>query len=483
MCHSAFVYSSKSRGYVAITYHRVVAGNDAKLDSGLLVLRHIIKGTTGHTAVRLCDEMEGAFIDLAKLYIMAKRNDGAFTTADGDIEEASRRLAASALRRVLAITTDGGANMCKGAAMLMERYQPVRRSPLLRARICVQHTAQLILKHTCKDAELATALGACNYIAYSSKFSEYAFEALGHVERAVSTRWSSQITGAIAVCKKKQRIIDFCATPQATDAFRARVAALRAAGGDGFQLLEDFYSLLSPLVLLTDEFGADKRCTANTIIPKILEAKKKIDVMYVAAQQTGNHRIVRWYEELVKPLYDYYLDADFVEDELFQIAALLDPNGGGKKLMHAGGKATFDLAVQTTVEYIIAAVDDNAPVHDVAIAPDMPPEIAAAARQQSAVVVGVTREASVKSELLALVASTWSVSGVNEMAYYVTGDGRKYPRVAKAALSVLPVPAGEAAVERVFSLAGFFNASRRRFAPTTLVKVVSVARDSKKNEE
>jgi hypothetical protein len=81
------------------------------------------------------------------------------------------------------------------------------------------------------------------------------------------------------------------------------------------------------------------------------------------------------------------------------------------------------------------------------------------------------------------VAATWSLTGVDELTYYVIGDGRKYPRVAKAALSVLPVPAGEATVERVFSLAGFFNASRRQFAATTLIKAVSVARDAKKNEE
>jgi hypothetical protein len=358
---TARVLSSKSRGYIATTFHRVAAGVDApttKLDSG--TLRQIIKGETGHTAERLCDEMEGAFVDLAKMYITTRRAGDAAVDVDGDGGEEALALAAASLRRVLAITTDGGANMCKAAALLMHRYQRDRVSPLSRARLCICHTLQLVLKHMCNgDSELSSALAVCNFVACSAKFSEYAYEALGFIPKSVSTRWSSQLTGARAVCQKKQAIVDYCATPRATDAFRARVAALRAAGGDGFQLLDDFYNFLSPLLLLTDEFGADKRCTANKIVPKILDAAKKIETTYATAQQTGNHRVVRWYEQLYKPLYNYYIDADFVEDELFQVAALLDPNGGGKKLMQAGGKPTFDLAVQTTVEYIAATFDDT----------------------------------------------------------------------------------------------------------------------------
>jgi len=42
-------------------------------------------------------------------------------------------------------------------------------------------------------------------------------------------------------------LIQLTRSADATDAFRARIAVLREAGGDGFKLLEEFYSFLSPV--------------------------------------------------------------------------------------------------------------------------------------------------------------------------------------------------------------------------------------------
>ena len=143
------------RGYIGITYHRVLTSADAssQLDSGLLVLRHIVKGDTGHTAVRLCDEMEGAFVELAKVHISATRTAPAADDVDGaaagdDEDAVARAMAAAALSNVLAITTDGGANMCRGAALLMQRHQK-NSLPISRERLCICHTLQLLVRGAC----------------------------------------------------------------------------------------------------------------------------------------------------------------------------------------------------------------------------------------------------------------------------------------------------------------------------------------------
>ena len=57
---------------------------------------------------------------------------------------------------------------------------------------------------------------------------------------------------------------------------------------------------------------------------------------------------------------------------------------------------------------------------------------------------------------------------IDPIAFYTSGAGKKYGPIAQVALDMFTVSAGEAPCERMFSIAGYFDAARRQFAPRTL---------------
>lgn len=190
----------------------------------------------------------------------------------------------------------------------------------------------------------------------------------------------------------------------------------------------------------------------------------------------------RWYEDLYLPLYDYYLGEDFVRDPVFLIAGMLDPNGGARKIYENDNDLYKD-AFNVTVDYVHALASSTPTTAAPADVPsttttNMPPDIAAEMQSQRAKHVQVVTRAASQSQVLAAVAAMWNLVDVDVFEYYSTA-GKTWPTVAAAAITVLPIAAGEAAVERVFSLAGTFNAARRRFAPHTLVKVVTCSHSMK----
>ena len=57
---------------------------------------------------------------------------------------------------------------------------------------------------------------------------------------------------------------------------------------------------------------------------------------------------------------------------------------------------------------------------------------------------------------------------VDPIQFYRTGAGAKYSGLASIALEIFTIASGEAACERLFSRAGYFDADRRAFVPKTL---------------
>lgn len=241
---SADCWTSKTmRGYLALNcqfFERDPASGSVVLRSSLLDLRAILKGSEGHTGKRLCDEMEWSFKSLALNYLRAgAKGDRVqlekLASPDAMDDPAVLNLASSALQRTLCIVTDGGPNMVLAAKNLMMRHG----GDLARARLCVSHSLQLLLKYFCvEDKLLADSLAACNFIASATRSTEFAREALGHIDQTVSTRWSSQITGAESILKNREKIEKFAAGGKCTPAFQARVALLRNI--NGWEILRDF---------------------------------------------------------------------------------------------------------------------------------------------------------------------------------------------------------------------------------------------------
>ena len=141
-------------------------------------MRNIVKGVDGHTADRLRDEIILAFRELAVVFLIDQYQNSSATVADDLTSPADRvadlkrdgalqdaevvELSSKALSRVLAITTDGGANMHKAAALVMQSHRPRHGDALedlsiRRARLCVCHTLQLLVRHSCLFATLVCA--------------------------------------------------------------------------------------------------------------------------------------------------------------------------------------------------------------------------------------------------------------------------------------------------------------------------------------
>ena len=57
---------------------------------------------------------------------------------------------------------------------------------------------------------------------------------------------------------------------------------------------------------------------------------------------------------------------------------------------------------------------------------------------------------------------------VDPIKFYRNGPGAKYHDIAPIALEIFTIASGEAACERMFSRAGYFDAERRAFVPKTL---------------
>lgn len=151
-------------GFLAINFQAL---RDGKVIGGLVEMRHVVKGEEGHTSQRLYKEVVACMRELAVLHEIA-------LVPESDLEEVDKAeiidllksdagkdypdvvaKADAALRRCVAIVTDGGANMARAAADLIAAHGGGND----RARLCVSHTLQLVLKYFCiEDSALANVL-------------------------------------------------------------------------------------------------------------------------------------------------------------------------------------------------------------------------------------------------------------------------------------------------------------------------------------
>lgn len=194
---------------------------------------------------------------------------------------------------------------------------------------------------------------------------------------------------------------------------------------------------------------------------------------------------VRWFDDIFQPLYDYYLKSDYVEDDLFLVAALLEPNGGPGLLMiypelftkaenlvrrcmadvhEIRERERAQSAATTEPTSSVTATTTNGRLR---VAP-LPPHLQAMQQQQQR---ASHDSGAVDAELNRLLVAIWAPgsSPVDPIEfYYNNGD---YPNASIVALRAFTVPAGEAQCERVFSFSGWFDSSRRCFAAQTLSKL------------
>ena len=155
------------RGFIAISFQAL---HNGKLINGLIEMRHIVKGEDGHTSERLVEEIAASVRDLAVVYELERvGNDNNLTdeakaariqllnsdAARYDLDVINNTN--TALSSSIGFVTDGGANMAKAARLLASTYGGGND----RARLCVSHTLQLLLKYFCiQDNALADALAS-----------------------------------------------------------------------------------------------------------------------------------------------------------------------------------------------------------------------------------------------------------------------------------------------------------------------------------
>jgi hypothetical protein len=181
--------------FIAITGH---VFREGKLISALLAMEHMPKDDEGHTGARIGQVVRAA---LAKVLVCTE-------------EEVKKT--------VFCGVTDGAGNVRAACVALVGRK---------RARRCLQHGLQLVLKYLCGgNRRIASALAACGYMSRLSKVSTAFSGLLGayHVPPVpskklpggIATRWGYYVKCAEEVYAAMSGIVAWSAQGQTTSAFQ-----------------------------------------------------------------------------------------------------------------------------------------------------------------------------------------------------------------------------------------------------------------------
>lgn len=169
------------------------------------------------------------------------------------------------------------------------------------------------------------------------------------------------------------------------------------------------------------------------------------------------------------PLYEYYLKFDYAEEPLNLMSALFDPNVGPQFLDTLTNELR-EKAMNEVLEHIAQQPSPPPPSSD-----NLPSFLQAHARRSS---LGPRGDAaSARKELNDLMieihlAQRNSTDGkIDPIKFYTVGTGAKFPAFVPLALEMFTIAAGEAACERMFSAAGYFDAPRRDWKASTLAKM------------
>ena len=200
----------------------------------------------------------------------------------------------------------------------------------------------------------------------------------------------------------------------------------------------------------------------------------------------------------------FYVDLDYLQDSLFQIAAFLDVKFGPSIFVDDDEREQVRLKVLTAMTQLAPQVASAAASSSTTTtttaklsttsttSTSIDPEFSSYATTLLRAERPPTVPPSVRTpaqELAELVDKLWQqcpdadavAVDHDPIAWYLTGPGAAFPTARAVALAVLTVPAGEASSERVFSAAGWFDSARRKFAPRTLSAMTFLKINQKPN--
>jgi hypothetical protein len=438
--------------------------------------------------------------------------------------ELTNILGENGVNNVWSAVVDGGSNVTKASRLLLGAAK---------SRRCAQHALQTVLKYMVATLRsVALAIGAANYMAMRSKTSQHFAQLVGRFSTGTKTRWNSFIRLAEQIYNARVKLAQYNLNEDRESAkFDEQYNVLHA---DGFKTLHDFCLLVAPLMDITIDEEGERYITSSSIIPRMHSAVDKIDGLFALNSQAvpggGFQRpreVARWQQHF-QHLSTTYLKP-FFDDEMFLVATMLDRRQGVETLpAHLAMAAAAALRTRLTAVHAIMTAEHADVVHrwqldqaellrlqheqqgDVQPVEGALNEHVVAARneqirthvhrpellnalfdgdgdgvqvqQQPAVAgggVGVILQPpsaafrSVQEELSILKQLPRLAQTADAMHYYRKDSPFKLELARRVALEVFSVPAGEAPVERDFSIAAaVVGKSRRSLAPAQLERLV-----------
>lgn len=443
--------------------------------------------------------------------------------------ELTNVLGANGVARLWSAVIDGGSNVTKASRLLLGA---------IKSRHCVQHALQTVLKYMVATIRpIALAIGAANYMAMRSKTSQHFAQMVGRFATGTKTRWNSFIRLGEQIYNARVKLAAYSQNADCESAkFDVQYGVLH---NGGFKTLHDFCLLIAPLMRITIDEEGERYITSSTVIPRLHSAVSQIDSLFalnaqnepaanfqlpraVASWQNHFHRLTTTY---LRPFFD---------DAVFLVATLLDRRHGVEALprfllepatralmarltaVHAIMSAEHDDAVrrwqEEQVELLRLRQDDRQAQGDVERALNRHVAAAREAQvfvhahddrlldalfgagdgiqvQQQPAAGGAQAQApqrpspsfrSVQDEMATLRYLPRLPHDADAMQYYTKESPYKLELARRVALEVLSVPAGEAPVERDFSVAtAVIGKSRRSLAPTQLERIVFSKRNAR----
>ena len=488
------------RGWLGVNGH--FFNDDLKLLNVCLVFKYLPKTDTDtkHTGERIYDVLTTEIKMLA---------------GDDPIAEID-------FKRFSTVVVDGGSNVGKAARMLVGKEG---------SRRCVSHALQLVLKYaTGTIKEIAEAVSASNYMASRSKISQHFAGQVGRFSTGTKTRWNSYLRLADQIYKARKSLALYSQNDDRESAkFDVQFDVL-ARGG--FAVLHDVCKLLMPLMAIAIEEEGERYITSSFVIPRLNSALDAIKAMFTLnklqpppppgpgpAQGFVNPAVVRRWEAPMTALFDAYLKP-FFGDELLLTATLLDSRCGIQSLpssllpvaaaalknrlikVHARLSVEHALAVERwrheqesdrEVPLGGALPQDRALNHNVAAAraaqvqdhvhtAEMLDDLFGGGAPGQSVTAGgpIPTFRSVDEEMAVLKQLPRLAGTADPMQLYRKESKHKLVLATEVAIDVLAAPAGEAPVERDFSVATHvLGKSRFRLKPASLEQLVFSKRNSK----
>lgn len=360
---------------------------------------------------------------------------------------------------VSAITTDNGRNISAAIRELGWRNLA-----------CFSHTLQLGIEKVIKLPQVVKALARCKRIAthfhHSSK-SSYILKnkqkSLGHKEHTViqdvATRWNSSYYMASHILEQQQPL---CAT-----LLEVRKTEFMPSDSE-FQTLEEFVSVMKPLVDITEAIGSETWITVSTLRPSLNKLMKNHSVPALDDSQL----VKTMKTALLQDLQDRYTGETL---QLLTKASFLDPRFKNLKFLSDSDRKAAISDLQMDVYLVFDVVNDPS---------KEPPPNRPKGMHKLLEFIGdedmecnSERETSLDNVLEIEISQSKGEESTNEapILWWATNKGR-YPLLSQLAAHYLAIPATSVPCERVFSTAGnVVNDKRACLLPRNVNMLVFLA--------